>query len=80
MERKVVCHDRVKPAFVFKDLLKPYLILSDSAESSHRHPVTTNMQTTKIRWSPQNVLVVYRSIAIDVMPNPAIEQPVIACL
>ncbi|GFU75224.1 hypothetical protein TNCV_2056671 [Trichonephila clavipes] len=49
MERKVVCHliERVKPAFVFKDLPDTIPDPIISAESSHRHPVTTNMQTTK---------------------------------
>ncbi|GFS77856.1 retrovirus-related Pol polyprotein from transposon 412 [Trichonephila clavipes] len=39
--------DRVKPAFVFKDLPDTIPDPIISAESSHRHPVTTNMQTTK---------------------------------
>ncbi|GFV66485.1 hypothetical protein TNCV_4411411, partial [Trichonephila clavipes] len=48
MERKVVCHlDRVKPAFVFKDLPIPFLILS-LVQNHHRHPVTTKTcKTTK---------------------------------
>ncbi|GFX91369.1 transposon Ty3-I Gag-Pol polyprotein [Trichonephila clavipes] len=37
----------VKPAFVFKDLPDTIPDPIISAESSHRHPVTTNMQTTK---------------------------------
>ncbi|GFW09155.1 hypothetical protein TNCV_4752711 [Trichonephila clavipes] len=37
----------VKPAFVFKDLPDTITDPIISAESSHRHPVTTNMQTTK---------------------------------
>ncbi|GFW71668.1 hypothetical protein TNCV_2548801 [Trichonephila clavipes] len=48
MERKsCVSLDRVKPAFVFKDLPDTIPDPIISAESSHRHPVTTNMQTTK---------------------------------
>ncbi|GFY14094.1 SH3 and multiple ankyrin repeat domains protein 3 [Trichonephila clavipes] len=38
---------KVKPAFVFKDLPDTIPDPIISAESSHRHPVTTNMQTTK---------------------------------
>ncbi|GFU95576.1 hypothetical protein TNCV_4307651 [Trichonephila clavipes] len=39
---------RVKPAFVFMDLPDTIPDPIISAESSHRHPVTTNMQTTMI--------------------------------
>ncbi|GFW94116.1 transposable element Tcb2 transposase [Trichonephila clavipes] len=51
MERKVVCLLIVKPAFVFKDLPDTIPDPIISAESSHRHPMTTNMQSTKSgRW------------------------------
>ncbi|GFX20604.1 transposable element Tc1 transposase [Trichonephila clavipes] len=46
-KKSCVSLDRVKPAFVFKDLPDTIPDPIISAESSHRHPVTTNMQTTK---------------------------------
>ncbi|GFW05177.1 retrovirus-related Pol polyprotein from transposon 412 [Trichonephila clavipes] len=46
-KKSCVSLDRVKPAFVFKDLSDTIPDPIISAESSHRHPVTTNMQTTK---------------------------------
>ncbi|GFS92541.1 hypothetical protein TNCV_1160091 [Trichonephila clavipes] len=46
-KKSCVSLDRVKPAFVFKDLPDTITDPIISAESSHRHPVTTNMQTTK---------------------------------
>ncbi|GFU08700.1 retrovirus-related Pol polyprotein from transposon 412 [Trichonephila clavipes] len=46
-KKSCVSLDRVKPAFVFKDLPDTISDPIISAESSHRHPVTTNMQTTK---------------------------------
>ncbi|GFT23776.1 retrovirus-related Pol polyprotein from transposon 412 [Trichonephila clavipes] len=46
-KKSCVSLDRVKPAFVFKDLPETIPDPIISAESSHRHPVTTNMQTTK---------------------------------
>ncbi|GFV94013.1 hypothetical protein TNCV_3573661 [Trichonephila clavipes] len=46
-KKSCVSLDRVKPAFVFKDLPDTLPDPIISAESSHRHPVTTNMQTTK---------------------------------
>ncbi|GFV97120.1 uncharacterized protein LOC103524116 [Trichonephila clavipes] len=51
-KKSCVSLDRVKPAFVFRDLPDTIPDPIISAESSHRHPVTTNMQTTKSgrRW------------------------------
>ncbi|GFV40340.1 hypothetical protein TNCV_2817741 [Trichonephila clavipes] len=50
-KKSCVSLDRVKPAFVFKDLPDTIPDPIISAESSHRHPMTTNMQTTKSgRW------------------------------
>ncbi|GFS47606.1 retrovirus-related Pol polyprotein from transposon 412 [Trichonephila clavipes] len=46
-KKSCVSLDRVKPTFVFKDLPDTIPDPIISAESSHRHPVTTNMQTTK---------------------------------
>ncbi|GFX12392.1 retrovirus-related Pol polyprotein from transposon 412 [Trichonephila clavipes] len=46
-KKSCVSLDRVKPAFVFKICPIPFPDPIISAESSHRHPVTTNMQTTK---------------------------------
>ncbi|GFX00606.1 hypothetical protein TNCV_2236131 [Trichonephila clavipes] len=46
-KKSCVSLDRVKPAFVFKDLPDTIPDPIISAESSHQHPVTTNMQTTK---------------------------------
>ncbi|GFT35363.1 integrase catalytic domain-containing protein [Trichonephila clavipes] len=46
-KKSCVSLDRVKPAFVFKDLPDTIPDPIINAESSHRHPVTTNMQTTK---------------------------------
>ncbi|GFW32776.1 retrovirus-related Pol polyprotein from transposon 412 [Trichonephila clavipes] len=46
-KKSCVSLDRVKPAFVFKDLQDTIPDPIISAESSHQHPVTTNMQTTK---------------------------------
>ncbi|GFX85337.1 retrovirus-related Pol polyprotein from transposon 412 [Trichonephila clavipes] len=46
-KKSCVSLDKVKPAFVFKDLPDTIPDPIISAESSHRHPVTTNMQTTK---------------------------------
>ncbi|GFW98021.1 DUF1758 domain-containing protein [Trichonephila clavipes] len=46
-KKSCVSLDRVKPAFVFRDLPDTIPDPIISAESSHRHPVTTNMQTTK---------------------------------
>ncbi|GFW56910.1 MG3 domain-containing protein [Trichonephila clavipes] len=46
-KKSCVSLDRVKPAFVFKDLPDTIPDPIISAESSHRHPVTTNMLTTK---------------------------------
>ncbi|GFV30694.1 integrase catalytic domain-containing protein [Trichonephila clavipes] len=46
-KKSCVSLDRVKPAFVFKDLPDTIPDPIISSESSHRHPVTTNMQTTK---------------------------------
>ncbi|GFT23990.1 retrovirus-related Pol polyprotein from transposon 412 [Trichonephila clavipes] len=56
-KKSCVSLDRVKPAFVFKDLPDTIPDPIISTESSHRHPVTTNMQTTKSGrlnswWSP----------------------------
>ncbi|GFY29403.1 retrovirus-related Pol polyprotein from transposon 412 [Trichonephila clavipes] len=42
-KKSCVSLDRVKPAFVFKDLPDPIPDPIISAESSHRHPVTINM-------------------------------------
>ncbi|GFX55741.1 hypothetical protein TNCV_3428121 [Trichonephila clavipes] len=56
MERKVVYHLMgSKTSIVFKDLPDTIPDPIISAESSHRHPVTTNMQTTKSgrRISPE---------------------------
>ncbi|GFW36262.1 RNA-directed DNA polymerase from mobile element jockey [Trichonephila clavipes] len=46
-KKSCVSLDRVKPAFVFRDLPDTIPDPIISAESSHQHPVTTNMQTTK---------------------------------
>ncbi|GFS75211.1 integrase catalytic domain-containing protein [Trichonephila clavipes] len=43
-KKSCVSLDRVKPAFVFKDLPDTIPDPIISAESSHRHPVTTNKQ------------------------------------
>ncbi|GFX34249.1 hypothetical protein TNCV_3225991 [Trichonephila clavipes] len=51
-KKSCVSLDRVKPAFVFKDLPDTIPDPIISAESSHRHPVTTNMQTTKAGRRP----------------------------
>ncbi|GFW97118.1 hypothetical protein TNCV_2697401 [Trichonephila clavipes] len=47
-KKSCVSLDRVKPAFVFKDLPDTLPDPIIRAESSHHHPVTTNMQTTKL--------------------------------
>ncbi|GFX44414.1 transposon Tf2-11 polyprotein [Trichonephila clavipes] len=51
-KKSCVSLDRVKPAFVFKDLPDTIPDPIISAESSHQHPVTTNMQTTKSEKIP----------------------------
>ncbi|GFV12195.1 transposon Ty3-I Gag-Pol polyprotein [Trichonephila clavipes] len=46
-KKSCVSLDRVKPAFVLKDLHNTIPDPIISAESSHPHPLTTNIQTTK---------------------------------